>query len=106
LVGTEHGVGMRNAGTIGAGVGQLVVTADGRLENSGTMQARTDTRIDVNAGLANAGTVSAGRELLVNTAQDIDNSQGTLNARRIEANAQSLKNRGGAIEQTGTQDLV
>lgn len=106
LVGTEHGVGMRNAGTIGAGVGQLVVTADGRLENSGTMQARTDTRIDASGGLANAGTVSAGRELLVNTAQDIDNSQGTLNARRIEANAQSLKNRGGAIEQTGTQDLV
>ncbi|MEI0724594.1 hemagglutinin repeat-containing protein [Pseudomonas aeruginosa] len=106
LVGTEHGVGMRNVGTIGAGVGQLVVTADGRLENSGTMQARTDTRIDASGGLANAGTVSAGRELLVNTAQDIDNSQGTLNARRIEANAQSLKNRGGAIEQTGTQDLV
>ncbi|KGG92546.1 hypothetical protein P245_11405, partial [Comamonas thiooxydans] len=106
LVGTEHGVGMRNAGTIGAGVGQLVVTADGRLENSGTLQARTDTHIDVSGGLANAGTVSAGRELLVNTAQDIDNSQGTLNARRIEANAQSLKNRGGAIEQTGTQDLA
>ncbi|HEJ1943237.1 TPA: hemagglutinin repeat-containing protein [Pseudomonas aeruginosa] len=106
LVGTEHGVGMRNAGTIGAGVGQLVVTADGRLENSGTMQARTDTRIDVSGGLANAGTLSAGRELMVNTPQDIDNSKGTLNARRIEANAQSLKNRGGAIEQTGTQDLV
>ncbi len=106
LVGTEHGVGVRNAGTLGAQAGQLVVTADGRLENSGTMQARTDTRIDASGGLANAGTVSAGRELAVSTPQDIDNSNGTLNARRIEANAQSLKNRGGAIEQTGTQDMA
>ncbi|CAB3848549.1 hemagglutinin repeat-containing protein [Achromobacter ruhlandii] len=106
LVGTEHGVGVRNAGTLGAQAGQLVVTADGRLENSGTMQARTDTRIDASGGLANAGTVSAGRELVVSTPKDIDNSNGTLNARRIEANAQSLKNRGGAIEQTGTQDMA
>ncbi|WP_082889751.1 two-partner secretion domain-containing protein [Achromobacter ruhlandii] len=106
LVGTEHGVGVRNAGTLGAQAGQLVVTADGRLENSGTMQARTDTRIDASGGLANAGTVSAGRELAVSTPKDIDNSNGTLNARRIEANAQSLKNRGGAIEQTGTQDMA
>ncbi|WP_348995266.1 hemagglutinin repeat-containing protein [Achromobacter sp. HNDS-1] len=106
LVGTEHGVGVRNAGTLGAQAGQLVVTVDGRLENSGTMQARTHTRIDASGGLANAGTVSAGRELAVSTPKDIDNSNGTLNARRIEANAQSLKNRGGAIEQTGTQDMA
>lgn len=106
LVGTEHGVGMRNAGTLGAQAGKLVVTADGRLENSGTMQASADTRIDVSGGLANAGMISAGRELVVSTPQDIDNRNGMLNARRIEANAQSLKNRGGAIEQTGTQHLA
>ncbi|MDS1140850.1 hemagglutinin repeat-containing protein [Pusillimonas sp. SM2304] len=106
LVGTEQGVGMRNAGTIGAQAGQLVVTADGRLENSGTMQAKTDTRIGAGGGVANTGTVSAGRELLVATPKDIDNRKGTLNARRIEAEARSLKNRGGAIEQTGAQDLA
>ncbi|WP_171962503.1 two-partner secretion domain-containing protein [Bordetella trematum] len=106
LVGTEHGVGMRNAGALGAQAGQLVVTADGRLENSGTMQAATDTRIDARGGVANAGTLSAGRELGVTTPRDIDNSRGALNARRIQANAQSLKNRGGAIEQTGTRDLA
>ncbi|MFP3700680.1 hypothetical protein SB758_34970, partial [Burkholderia sp. SIMBA_013] len=60
LVGTEHGVGVRNAGTMGAQAGQLLVTADGRLENLGTMQASSDTRIDASGGLANAGTLSAG----------------------------------------------
>jgi len=106
MVGTEHGVGVRNAGTLGAQIGQLVVTADGRLENSGTMQAKTDTRIAASGGVTNAGTISAARELALNTPQDVDNSQGILNARRIDVTAQSLTNRAGAIEQTGTQDLA
>ncbi|PZP97128.1 MAG: hypothetical protein DI587_18275 [Variovorax paradoxus] len=38
LVGTGAGVGVRNAGHIGAGVGGLVVTATGRLENAGTLE--------------------------------------------------------------------
>ncbi len=106
LVGTEYGVGMRNAGTIGAHVGQLVVTANGRLENSGTIQARTDTHIQANDGFANTGTVSAGRELLLNSAKDMDNRRGTLNARRVAIKAQSLENQDGTIEQTGTQSLT
>ncbi|WP_268640594.1 hypothetical protein, partial [Escherichia coli] len=93
LVGTEHGVGVRNAGTIGAQAGQLVLTADGRLENLGTMQAGTDARLDASGGLANTGTLSAGRELAISTPKDIDNRKGTLNAGRIEAIAQSLTNR-------------
>jgi len=39
LLGTEHGVGVRNAGHIGASAGQLIVTADGQLQNTGTLQA-------------------------------------------------------------------
>ena len=37
LLGTENGVGARNAGTIGASAGDLVVTQDGRLENTGNL---------------------------------------------------------------------
>ncbi|OZI39063.1 hypothetical protein CEG14_05905 [Bordetella genomosp. 1] len=106
LVGTEHGVGMRNAGALGAQIGQLVVTADGRLENSGTMQAQADVRIDASGGITNTGTISAGRTLAVSTPGSIDNDRGTLNARRVAAHARSLTNRGGAIEQTGSQGLT
>ncbi|HHB9415347.1 hemagglutinin repeat-containing protein [Stenotrophomonas maltophilia] len=105
LVGNEHGVGVRNAGKIGAQAGELVVTADGRLENVGAMHAQQDTRIDASGGIANAGTLSAERELRVQTPVDVDNSGGTLNARRIEVNADALRNRGGSIEQLGTQAL-
>ncbi|MGR4869676.1 filamentous hemagglutinin N-terminal domain-containing protein [Variovorax sp. LARHSF232] len=39
LIGTEAGVGVRNAGHIGAGAGGLIVTAAGHLENVGTLEA-------------------------------------------------------------------
>jgi filamentous hemagglutinin len=40
LIGSEAGLGVRNAGSIGAGAGGLVVTAAGRLENIGTLEGR------------------------------------------------------------------
>lgn len=106
LLGTEHGVGMRNAGQIGASAGELVVTADGRLENSGALQARTDTRLNAGGGVANSGTISVGREFVLSTRKNLDNRGGTLHATRLEVNADSVTNRGGTIEQTGVQDLV
>ncbi|MGY0619423.1 hemagglutinin repeat-containing protein [Lysobacter sp. A378] len=105
LLGTEHGLGVRNAGGIGASAGELTVTVDGRLENSGELQSKTDTRVDASGGVGNTGTLSATRELSVTTPESVDNS-GTLNAERIEVSAGSLRNRGGAIEQTGLQQLT
>jgi len=106
LVGTEQGVGVRNAGEIGAQAGELVVTVDGRLENRGKLQSRSDLRVSSQAGIANAGVISASRELLLATAADIDNRGGVLNAGRIDIAAESLRNRDGAIEQTGSQALA
>jgi len=57
LKGTEAGLGVRNAGNIGASAGQLIVTATGRLENTGTLEG---TRVEI----AGAG--------------DIDNRGGTI----------------------------
>ncbi|WP_242630900.1 filamentous hemagglutinin N-terminal domain-containing protein [Variovorax paradoxus] len=57
LIGTEAGLGVRNAGSIGASNGNLIVTSAGRLENTGTLEG---TRVE----LASAG--------------DIDNRGGTI----------------------------
>ncbi|SBV53194.1 filamentous hemagglutinin [Xanthomonas bromi] len=105
LVGNENGVGVRNAGNIGAQAGELVVTVDGRLENTGTLQSQQDTRVAASGGIANAGTLSATRELRVTTAADLDNRGGTLNARRLQIDAAAARNQGGSIEQTGLQAL-
>ncbi|ENJ1194518.1 hypothetical protein AB0312_005266, partial [Escherichia coli] len=45
LVGTETGVGVRNAGHIGAQAGAVTLTADGRIENSGSISAKTDVHL-------------------------------------------------------------
>src|SRR5690606_36527539 len=105
LVGTEHGVGVRNAGAIGAQAGGLVVTTEGRLENTGTLQSQQDARLAAMDGVANSGLLSAAGELRIDTPADVDNSGGTLNAMRVQVAAAALRNRDGAIEQVGIQGL-
>lgn len=58
LIGTEAGLGVRNAGSIGASAGNLVVTAAGRLENTGTLEGQSVQ--------------------LASTGGDIDNRGGTI----------------------------
>jgi filamentous hemagglutinin len=54
LVGSEAGLGVRNAGNIGAGAGGLVVTAQGRLENTGTLEGPR-VELTSSAGIDNRG---------------------------------------------------
>ncbi|WP_232463093.1 hemagglutinin repeat-containing protein [Stenotrophomonas sp. WZN-1] len=105
LVGNEHGVGVRNAGSIGAQAGELVVTVDGRLENTGALQSLQNVRVQASGDLANAGTIAATHEAAITSGGTLDNSGGKLNAQRLQLQAQALRNRGGAIEQTGVQAL-
>ncbi|HET6554025.1 MAG TPA: filamentous hemagglutinin N-terminal domain-containing protein, partial [Dyella sp.] len=105
LLANEHGVGVRNAGTIAASTGEVVVTTDGRLENSGRLQSQSDTTVLAAAGISNSGTISATNTLSITTPQDVDNSQSTLNAGRIAVDAASLRNQGGTIAQTGLQGM-
>lgn len=58
LIGTEAGVGVRNAGEIGASAGELRVQADGQLINSGRLSSSTDLAVQTSA-LNNSGTLYA-----------------------------------------------
>lgn len=106
LVGNEHGVGVRNAGTLGAQAGELVVTVDGRLENTGALQSLQNVRLNVADDVRNSGTIAASREVALNVAGTLDNSDGTLNAQRLQVDAAGLRNQGGTLEQTGVQALA
>ncbi|WP_288410547.1 hemagglutinin repeat-containing protein [uncultured Herbaspirillum sp.] len=102
LVGTEAGVGMRNAGKMGAAIGEIVLTADGRIENSGKVSAQERVRIQ------SSGTASSAAHEVVNTGEissvnadvsvqsdgRIDNG-GTVAAQgAIDLSSQSLRNSG------------
>ncbi|HDX6476239.1 TPA: hemagglutinin repeat-containing protein [Escherichia coli] len=62
LVGTETGGGVRNAGHIGAQAGAVTLTADGRIENSGSISAKTDVHLATTRELHNSGSVYAGQD--------------------------------------------
>ena len=121
LVGTEAGVGVRNAGHLGASAGEVRVTVDGRLENSGeivangklTMAASSlenrnlidggDTRIDVAGTLDNLGSARIYGDHLAIAAGALNNHSigsdaPTIAARtRLDLGVGTLSNRNDAL---------
>ncbi len=78
LTGTEKGVGVRNAGNVGALAGTVVVTADGHIENSGNLNSSGDMQLAA-GGLTNSGHIFAGGSANIASRSDITHS-GTLAA--------------------------
>lgn len=74
LIGTENGVGVRNAGTIGTQAGSVVVTADGRIVNSGTISSAQDIRLSSQQDLSNSGTIYAKNDVEIGTQGQIINT--------------------------------
>ena len=72
LVGTEAGVGVRSAGTLGASIGEFVISAAGHLENTGTLTSADALRVTT-TGLRNSGTFYAQGEARVSTTGVLEN---------------------------------
>lgn len=68
MIGTERGVGVRNAGAIGAQAGSVTLTADGRIENSGTARARDNATIQTAGEFHNSGVLTAGNNAQIGAA--------------------------------------
>ncbi|MDO9404669.1 MAG: hemagglutinin repeat-containing protein [Polaromonas sp.] len=82
LIGTEAGLGVRNAGTLSASSGALVLDANGWLSNSGTLQAQGALRLTAAGDLTNTGTVYAGGDAELLAGGSISNRAGALIAAR------------------------
>ncbi|MAK29894.1 hemagglutinin repeat-containing protein [Acinetobacter sp.] len=123
LVGTEQGVGVRNAGSMNSTQSTLTLNANGDLTNTGNLIANQG-QLQLNAeNIKNTGNISSATSQVSLHSQNLDNSglissadelniqqqghvgnRGTLNAARIVVDAGSLAN-SGSIEQTGAQAL-
>ncbi|MGP2516927.1 hemagglutinin repeat-containing protein [Yersinia sp. 2545 StPb PI] len=79
LIGTETGVGVRNAGEIGASAGDITITADGMLVNSGQINSAQHLAVNTAAGIANAGVLYAQGNTQLTTAGKLNNT-GTVAA--------------------------
>lgn len=89
LVGTERGVGVHNAGNIGAAAGDVAISADGSLSNSGVIQSAQNLQLSVKGDLHNQGQLYAGKDSVVTASATLTND-GMIAAQgdtRIAANA-------------------
>ncbi|QTD65189.1 HNH endonuclease [Acinetobacter towneri] len=125
LVGTENGLGVRNAGSINATTGQMTLNAHGDLINTGNIIANKDqisiqahnvknsgnisstqSKIQLDAtDIQNSGLIATSDELKLNAQGNINNNDGVINAGRIDFTAENLSNDQGKIEQSGQQQL-
>ncbi|MCK4743161.1 MAG: hemagglutinin repeat-containing protein [Sulfuriflexus sp.] len=92
LIATEQGVGVRNAGTIGASAGNVHITADGRIINSGEITATVNINIENNSDIDNTGIIAASESLTINSAGSLNNGGGALYADNLNITATTVEN--------------
>ena len=118
LVGTENGLGVRNAGSIHASIGQMILNANGDLMNTGNVIANAgeisiqahdvkntgnisniQQRIQIQAeNIQNAGLIVSNDQLQLNVQNGINNTGGELlAANQLNINANELINKGKII---------
>lgn len=92
--GTENGVGVRNAGHIGAEAGDITLSVDGKIGNSGVITASQNITLNSQQALNNSGTVLAKNDIQLNAKQAINNTnKGQIVAGRHAAlRAESINN--------------
>ena len=125
LVGTERGLGVRNAGSISSTESTLKLNANGDLINQGNLVAAKDqielkaqnientgnisstqNQIQLQAtDIKNAGLIASQDEIKLDAQGNINNNQGVINAGRLELTAKNLSNEKGQIEQVGGSKL-
>ncbi|MET3391088.1 filamentous hemagglutinin [Variovorax sp. 1140] len=91
LIGSEAGLGVRNAGSIGAGAGGLVVTAAGRLENIGALEGQR-VELTTPGDISNrGGTIRQGSSAGLTIASPVlsNTNGGVVGAEPVSAGASS-----------------
>ncbi|MBA4094231.1 MAG: hypothetical protein C0489_09105 [Candidatus Accumulibacter sp.] len=107
LIGTEAGIGVRNAGSIGASTGEAVVTTDGRLENRGTLYAKGDFKATVHGNIDNTGTLASQNNMtLTANGGNLTNSGGLIGANgNLTLASTGLDNQDGKVHVQGNIDI-
>ncbi|PKO46688.1 MAG: hypothetical protein CVU29_05415, partial [Betaproteobacteria bacterium HGW-Betaproteobacteria-22] len=83
LIGTEAGVGVRNAGSIGASAGEVTIDVNGNLTNSHHISSSTQTSINAGDISNTGGSITAGQQLDV-TANSLSGDGALLSGGNIE----------------------
>ena len=92
LVDNGQGLGVRNAGHIGASAGSVKVDSQGKIVNEGFIGGSENAELNAKKNIENRGTVYAKAQTQLN-AQNIDNKQGVIAGKQVQLNANNVDNR-------------
>ncbi|WP_118791100.1 filamentous hemagglutinin N-terminal domain-containing protein, partial [Haemophilus haemolyticus] len=92
LVDNGQGLGVRNAGHIGASAGSVKVDSQGKIVNEGFIGGSENAQLNAKKNIENRGTVYAKAQTQLN-AQNIDNKQGVVAGKQVQLNANNVDNR-------------
>lgn len=103
LIGTEAGLGVRNAGAIGASVGEVTITHDGHITNRGSISAQTTLQIQATGAVDNTQGTLAAKDSLALQSASLDNTGGTITSQQAaNINTGSLINTNGSLRAEGS----
>ena len=92
LVDNGQGLGVRNAGHIGASAGEVKIDSQGKIVNEGFVGGSENAQLNAKKNIENRGTVYAKAQTQLN-AQHIDNKQGVIAGKQVQLNANNVDNR-------------
>ena len=92
LVDNGQGLGVRNAGHIGASIGEVKIDSQGKIVNEGFIGGSENAQLNAKKNIENRGTVYAKAQTQLN-AQNIDNKQGVIAGKQVQLNANNVDNR-------------
>ena len=92
LVDNGQGLGVRNAGHIGASAGSVKIDSQGKIVNEGFIGGSENAQLNAKKNIENRGTVYAKAQTQLN-AQNIDNKQGVIAGKQVQLNANNMDNR-------------
>lgn len=92
LVDNGQGLGVRNAGHIGASAGSVRIDSQGKIVNEGFIGGSENAQLNAKKNIENRGTVYAKAQTQLN-AQHIDNKQGVIAGKQVQLNANNVDNR-------------
>ena len=104
LIGTEAGVGVRNAGQINAASGNLSLSANGLLSNSGQITSSANLGIST-VGLDNSGTLGAQNNATLNSSAALRNTGVVTAGADLNASALTLDNQGALMNAGGVLSI-
>ncbi|OCG61458.1 hemagglutinin repeat-containing protein, partial [Gilliamella sp. Fer4-1] len=90
LVGTEKGVGVHNAGELGASAGNLIISADGKISNTGTLQAKGDIQLSSQHTISNSQQIYSKKNLQLNAKKAIANEGALIAENNVELKASTI----------------